>query len=123
MQPVYVFGNPDIEIDSLPITLLPKLRTRFPSHTFTVLDPNEEWAIPKDILIIDTVVGIDAVTVFENLTSFLQTPKMTCHDFDAYTNLQFLLKLKKLDSVRIIGIPPRMPQEEALRELTQLITV
>jgi hypothetical protein len=120
---IFVFGNPDIEMDSLPITLLPKLEEQFPTHTFTVLDPNEEWDVPKDMLIIDTVVGIDTVTVFENLTSFLKAPRVTCHDFDAYANLQFLMKLKKIDSVRIIGIPPHLSEEEALRELTKLITV
>jgi ADP-heptose:LPS heptosyltransferase len=120
---IYIFGNPDLKLDSLPITLLPKLKAQFPLHIFTILDPNEEWDVPKDMIIIDTVVGIEKMTVFKNLASFLQTPKVTCHDYDAYTNLQFLMKLKKIDSVSIIGIPPYMTQEEALESLTKLITV
>jgi len=111
---IFIFGNPDLEIDSLPIQLLPDLRSKFPEHTFAVLDPNEEWNVPRDMNIIDTVVGIDTITVFDSLEVFIQAPKMTCHDFDAYTNLLFLKKLGKIDSVRILGIPPQTSKDTVL---------
>jgi ADP-heptose:LPS heptosyltransferase len=117
----FVFGNPDLEVDSLPIQLIPELQKEFPDITFEVLDPNEEWDVPKHMNIIDTVVGIDEITVFEDLNTFVQTPKMTCHDFDAYTNLQFLKKLGKIDSVYIIGIPSGHPRDRVKTNLYKAI--
>jgi len=114
---VFVFGNPDLEIDSLPVKLLPKLREKFPEITFTILDPNEEWDVERDMIIIDTVVGIEEVTVFESLEAFSKTPRVTCHDFDAYTNLQFLKKLGTIDSTYIIGIPVGIPEDRLIPEL------
>lgn len=118
---VYIFGNPDIEMDSLPVRLVPKLREMFPDITFTVLDPNEEWDVEKDMIIIDTVVGIEKVTVFENLEVFCKTPRVTCHDFDAYTNLQFLKKLGTIDSTYIIGVPVGIPESKLIPELNEAI--
>ncbi len=118
---VYLFGNPDLEMDSLPLQLLPKLREQFPDITFTVLDPNEEWDVERDMVIIDTVVGIEKVTVFESLEAFSKTPRVTCHDFDAYTNLLFLKKLGKVSSVKILGVPPSISQDRALEEIKKFL--
>lgn len=122
METIYVFGNTNLEIDSLPIRLAPKLRKTFPNITFTILDPNEEWVVPKRMIIIDTVVGITEPTVFEDLDIFMKTPRVTCHDFDAYTNLQFLKKLGKIESVFIIGLPPGISEDSAMQALTKTIT-
>ncbi len=118
---IYVFGNPDLEIDSLPIKLLPVLRKQFPKITFTILDPNEECDVDKDMLIIDTVVGINEITVFDSLSAFMKVPRMTCHDFDAYSNLMFMQKLKKINSVKIIGVPPTIEKETAKQSLYKII--
>jgi hypothetical protein len=115
---IYIFGNPDLPFDALPLQLIPELEKRFPQYTFTILDPNEEWVVPRDMFIIDTVVGIKQVTAFDSLEAFIGAPKVTCHDFDAYSNLQFLMKLKKIDSVHIIGIPPILTKEKALEEVS-----
>ena len=117
----FVFGNPDLEVDSLPLKLIPELVKEFPNHTFEVLDPNEEWDVPKHMNIIDTVAGINEVTAFDDLDTFVQAPKMTCHDFDAYTNLQFLKKLGKIDSVYIIGIPGGHPENRVKTTLFKAI--
>lgn len=108
-------------MDSLPVKLMPKLEEQCREHTFTVLDPNEEWDIERDMVIIDTVLGIEKVTVFESLEAFSRAPRVTCHDFDAYTNLQFLKKLGKIDSVRIIGIPPSIEEEVVLQEIDKVL--
>ncbi len=118
---IYVFGNPDIEIDSLPIKLLPELKKEFPKITFTILDPNEEWNVDKNMIIIDTVVGIKEITVFNDLSSFISAPRMTCHDFDAYSNLMFTIKLKKIDSVKIIGVPINKTKDVLLKEITNIL--
>ena len=86
---VYVFGNPDIPEDSLPLRILPRLRLAFPDISFEIKDPNEEWDVPETLTIIDTAAGIDAVRVFTDLESFSNAPRVSLHDFDALTQTKF----------------------------------
>lgn len=113
---VYIFGNPDLKEDSLPIKLIPELKKQFPSHRFIVKDPNEEWEIPEELVIIDTVLGIDKVTIFDDLKQFASTPRVSLHDFDAFTNLLYLQKLGKLKKIKIIGVPQEIEKRKALRD-------
>lgn len=115
---VFVFGNPDLPGDSLPLKLLPELRKRLPNVTFEVKDPNEEWDIPEELVMIDTAQGVNGVTVFNDLTKFAGAPRLTTHDFDALTNLRYLQKLGKLKRITIIGVPPGMPEKDALDDIT-----
>lgn len=111
---IFVFGNPDIVMDSLPLTLMPKLAEALPEHTFVNLDPNEDWDVPRHMVIIDTVVGLEEPRVFEGLDHFMKAPRMTCHDFDAYANLLLLKKLGKIDDTIILGLPPGYSPENAI---------
>ncbi len=106
-------------MDSGPLRLLPALRATFPDVSFETLDPNEEWDVPRHMHIIDTVVGIDTITVFNGLEHFMKAPRMTCHDFDAYANLLLLRKLGKIDDVTIIGVPPTLPEEDMRNRVTE----
>ena len=103
---VFVFGNPDLTEDSLPLRLLPKLREQFPQLEFIMVDPNEEWDVPAELLVIDTAQGIKEVTVFDSLEKFETAPRLTMHDFDALTNLRYLQKLGKIKKIKVIGLPP-----------------
>jgi hypothetical protein len=118
---VFVFGNPDIEVDSLPVKLLPALRETFPDITFETLDPNEEWDVPEDMVVIDTVVNTDKVTLYDDLKAFMAAPRLSCHDFDAYANMMLMMKLGKIQSVHIIGIPPGKKPEQVLPEVQKLL--
>ncbi len=111
---IYVFGNPDLPMDSLPLTILPDLRKKFPQIQFEVKDPNEEWEVPEELTIIDTVDGIKEVKVFHDLAQFASTPRVTMHDFDALTNLRYLQKLGKIKKVKVIGVPMEISAQEAL---------
>jgi len=119
--PVIVFGNPDLPMDALPLQLLPTLRTRFPERDFRVLDPNEDWNIPPDIIVLDTVVGISEPRIFHGLQDFHQTGKMSVHDFDAYMNLTLLRKIGRLNTVTIIGVPPGGEEGGVLDAVTALL--
>lgn len=124
---VFIFGNPDLLTDSLPLRILPKLKKLFGPSTsrrieFKIQDPNEEWEIPEELIIIDTVLGIKKVTIFSDLKQFEQTPTNTLHDFDALYNLRYLQKLGKLKKIKIIGLPPTMSEEEAIGEVGALIS-
>ena len=118
---IFVFGNPDLEIDALPVRMIPALQKIFPNVTFTTLDPNEEWEVPEHMLIIDTVVNISELTTFTDLNAFMDAPRMTCHDFDAYSNLMFMKKLGKIQGATIIGIPPGKKEDEVLPGLIQTL--
>lgn len=118
---IYVFGNPDLPADSLPLRILPVLRARFPQAQFEVKDPNEEWDVPEELVIIDTVQGVSEVTVFEDIAKFAAAPRVTMHDFDVLTNLRYLQKLGKLKKIKIIGVPPTMDEVDALAAVSALL--
>ena len=112
-----MFGNPDLVADALPLRILPRLRTLVPEADFRVADPHEEWEIPAKLIVVDTVVGIERVTVFDGLERFSASPRVTMHDFDALTNLRLLQKLGKLGKVTVIGVPPAMEEATAAAEV------
>ncbi|OGC70734.1 MAG: hypothetical protein A3D65_05775 [Candidatus Lloydbacteria bacterium RIFCSPHIGHO2_02_FULL_50_13] len=122
VENVFVFGNPDIATDALPLRILPRLSGHFPNIKFRVLDPNEEWDIPDPFIVIDTVVGLSDFRVFHSLEEFGAAPAVSVHDFDALFNLRYLAKLGKLKGLRVIGIPPDMPEEKAFSEAARVLT-
>ncbi len=125
MKKILVFGNPDLEMDSLPLRILPKLKKEFPDIDFEVRDPNEELfdgdVYTGVITIVDTVLGIKDIEVFDNLEKFASAPNVSMHDFDALANLRFLQKLGKIDRVEIIGVPPGMNKKEAIKKISALL--
>jgi hypothetical protein len=118
---IFIFGNPDLEADSLPLRVLPALKKHFPEIDFMVLDPNEEWKIPDEMVMIDTVVGIKELTIFNDLKHFIEAPRVSVHDFDAFFNLIYLQKLGKLKKIKIFGLPPDMTEATAEEVLTNAI--
>ncbi len=118
---VYIFGNPDLEIDSLPVRLIPDLQKLCPNFNFILKDPNEEWDIPEEMLIIDSALGLEKVTIFDDLESFASTPKLSMHDFDALTNLRYMQKLGKLKKIKIIALPPEMEPDRAIHDIENIL--
>lgn len=119
---IFVFGNPDLDFDSLPLKILPRLRERFADVQFVVVDPNEEWGMPEEVVVIDTVMGIERVTVLDGLEKFVAAPRVTMHDFDALTQLRYLQKLGKIKKVTIIGVPPTISEDEAVDAVTAMLS-
>lgn len=126
MKKIYVFGNPLVKEDSIPLRLLPDLIKSFPKVTFVVTDPNENFPTQgeKDLIILDTVIGIKKPTVL-NLSDFdknKSTP-VSPHDYDLLFHLLLLKKLKKIKYVKIIGIPMSFKEISlSLNYLTELIS-
>jgi hypothetical protein len=118
---VYVFGNINVENDSLPLRMISKLQEKFPDIKFEVRDPNEEWEVPEEFVIIDTVIGIKGVKVFKALDKFLSAPRVSMHDFDFLTNLQYLSKLGKIKKIKIIGLSPDMNEREAIKKVSAIL--
>ena len=105
---IYVFGNPLVEEDSVPLIILPQLKKQFPDIDFIVVDPNENFP-PKgesDLIILDVVKGISEVTLldYSDLAAIEKSP-VSPHDYDLLLHLLLLKKMGKIDSVKIIGFP------------------
>ena len=115
---VYIFGNPDLAIDSLPVKLIPELQKQNPDFTFILKDPNEEWDVPEEMLVIDTAINAKKVTIFKDLKSFMIGPRLSMHDFDALSNLLFLEKIGRLKKIKIIAVPSNIDAQTALREIS-----
>ena len=118
---VFVFGNSDLQFDSLPLRILPFLKKTCPDVRFFICDPNEEWDALENIIAIDTVEGIASVRLFSDTDEFIRTPRITMHDFDALSNILLLKKIGKIQSIRIIGVPPDMPEDEAAHSVEKII--
>ncbi len=112
---VFVFGNPDLPADSLAVRILPELQKKCPGADFLIKDPNEDFELPEGAVVIDVVAGLKEIRVFDSLNDFEAPPRMTLHDFDLFSHLQFLKKLGRLPSkIKIIGIPPMISEKEAV---------
>ncbi len=113
MKDIFIFGNPDLPFDSLPLRILPRLKEKFPGIQCIMVDPNEEWNAPEEMVVIDTVTGIEKVTVLNGLERFTAAPRVTMHDFDALAQLRYLQKLGKIKKVTVLGVPPTISEDEA----------
>ena len=121
IKTIFLFGNSELAMDSLPLKIAPRLRKEFPFISFEIMDPNEEWNVPEDLVVIDTVVGIKEVKIFDDLDEFAGSPQMTMHDFDALANLKYHKKLGKLKKVTIIGVSPELNEKKAIEDVSKRI--
>ncbi len=107
---IYIFGNPLVKEDSLPLRILPTLKKLFPRIEFIIADPNENFPpkSEKDLIILDTVKGIKEPMILnlDDLADIKSTP-ISPHDYDLLFHLLLLKKTKKLNHVKIIGVPEK----------------
>ena len=119
---VLVFGNPFLENDSLPLRLLPKLRGMFSDVEFREVDPTEGLESEgRDLVIIDSVDGIDEVVEIDSIERLHTNRVCSMHDFDLAYNLKLLKKVGKIDSVRIIGVPMGIAEGGALNQIQSIL--
>lgn len=112
MHTIYVLGNPLVPSDRQAVSLLPFLRHSCVQYRFTHFDPTEEIAeIDERVFVcIDTVAGIEKITVFNRLDDFAVSPRFSAHDYDLPIQLSLLQKLGKINAFAIIGIPLSFPR-------------
>jgi Ni,Fe-hydrogenase maturation factor len=121
MKTIYVFGNPLVKEDSLPLKLINKLKKEFPSLQFKEFDTVEDLDLEKELSIIDTVKGINKVELIDDIEKITTSKIYSLHDFDLGYNLKLFKKMKMIDKVRIFGIPPNIKEKEAFEQLKKLI--
>src|SRR3989338_10169531 len=120
---IYVFGNPDLQDDSVPHKILPELKKMFPHITFIPTDPNELGFAPKNPGgIMDTVRGIERVTLFTDPSRICAMRRVSVHDYDLGIHLALLAKVHEKLEIRIIGIPQSMSASRAVKEVIQLLS-
>ena len=120
---ILVFGNPLLKQDSLPIKLLPKLKQLYPEIEFKEIDPTEDLENQgRRLTILDTIQDIDKVTIIESIDQLHTNKIYSMHDFDLALNLKLLKKLNIIDSVKIIGIPMNILENEALKDIKKIFT-
>lgn len=124
IKTVYLFGNPDLPFDAVPVELFGPLARKFPDFNFHVVDPNE-LDLPKedaDLIIIDTVEGL-TVPRFIAIEEIAELKaRVTAHDFDLGTYLLLAKKMNTKIDIRIIGIPMSYTPEQALYEVKPLLS-
>src|SRR3989344_3086779 len=119
---IYIFGNPDLQNDSLPHKIVPVLVKQFPSIQFVPTDPNELGLAPENPWwIMDTVRGIKRVTLFTDPSQIRATRRVSVHDYDLGMHLALLGKVHKDLTLCIIGIPQGMSETQAIKEISQLL--
>ena len=128
MKKIYVLGNKDFEMDSLPLRLIEDFRTRFLGEIeFIHVDPMEFFTDEnneEDLVLIDTDINTDKVRVLEDIDKIQTTPNVSLHDFDLGTSLKIMKKIGKLKSVKIICVPQYfegIDEEEVLDEVCEKI--
>jgi hypothetical protein len=119
---ILVFGNPMVDVDSLPLRLLDRLREMLPEFEFREFDPNDNLEKEgRDLNIIDSVEGISRVTLITDIDKIRTAKIYSMHDYDLGYSLKLLKKMKYIDSVRIFGVPMKIREREALAQLAELI--
>lgn len=121
---VFYLGNPLLKADNLQIRLIWDLKKLFPNLSFIHFDPTEEFPEknPENLILIDTVIGIEKVTCFNDLNQWSISPRNTVHDFDLPVSLGLLQKLGKLKKVTIIGVPAKGPKSKVVEEIVELMS-
>ncbi len=119
---IYLFGNPLLAEDNLPLILEPSLKLAFPQFDFIWQDPNENLRPENgELILIDTVVGPEEVVVLTDLDKIERSPNYSLHDLDLGFNLKLLSKIGLLDKVTIFGLPAGGDSVKVFEQLAKKI--
>ena len=111
---ILVFGLADEN------AILTRLRKRFPSLGFKKYDVSMELEEEGQRLIaIDTVKGIDHVTLLDDMA--IVSPANAMEGSGAIMTLRILLKLGSLKSAKVIAVPEDYPGSSTVEEISVLI--
>lgn len=124
MTKISVFGNENLDQDSIPIKILPKLREIFPEFSFIIEDPNELNAPETgNWVIIDTVFGIKTpILLSMSDVEKLSGKRISVHDYDLSAHLIWIKKINKNTDIKIIGVPPNMTQLKAVTGVSKILS-
>ena len=120
---ILVFGNPRVKSDSVPLKIIKTLKKEFPEIKFEAMDPTEIInQNEKELWILDTVQGVDNVTIVDDSSMFTNQANLSVHDYDLALDLKLLLKLGKVQKIRVIAIPQDISKEKALEKVSRILS-
>lgn len=120
---ILILGNPLVEIDSLPLRILDRLKENFPKIIFQEFDPTENLeSFGRNLIIIDSAICLMEVKLIQDLDQIYDEKKFSMHDYDLGINLKLLKKLHLIDSIKIIAIPSTYSEEKAFLEVSKIIS-
>ena len=116
-----LFGNPALPTDNLALRvgkLLAKdgYEALHLENPLGLLDLNL-----TEYVILDVAYGIEEVKLIENVDRLVLGRLCSLHDFDMAYFLKLMKQLGKLESIRIIAIPPALEAAEATRAVDSLL--
>jgi hypothetical protein len=115
---IFIVGNDINPTDSIPIKILPELKIKYKNIIFELFDPTEDINNEnKSLILIDSVLNLDRVTIFSDINNFICSPRFSVHDYDLMLDLSIQIKLKKIDKIIIIGVPSMMSEKEAFQQI------
>lgn len=120
---IYFLGNDYSASDNSLFIITPILEKELSGFDFVHLDPSEELPsfTDKKLLLIDTVININRVTLYRDPDKFILSPRNSVHDYDLPLNLRIMQKLGKLKEMIIIGIPPDKTDRKTINQIKKLI--
>ena len=114
-QTILIFGNTLVESDSLAVKLIPKLKKTFKDFNFIHVDPTENLEIyGKDLIIVDVIQNIKEPIIITDIKKLKLPNVNSMHDFDLSYNLKLLMQVKKINSVKILGLPHNIEENKAI---------
>lgn len=123
IQKVSVFGNEYDAHDNSALLLLPELQKRFPEIEFVVQDPTESLeSLSNPWVILDTAIGIDHVSVVNDLNDLEYVKGSSVHDFDVYMELRLQAKISTLPQLMIILVPQGDDPDHAVEHVAEILT-
>jgi hypothetical protein len=106
---VYVFGSAEVPQHEKALEVARRLRGTVPGIWFVPVGLNEDvpFVDEESVVILDTVLGLDGVTLVSpsGIERFAPPPRGTVHDFDLAFQLKYLKKIGRLGDVHVVGIP------------------
>lgn len=122
-QKILIFGNPLVAPDAIALRLMPLLEKKFPEIIFKEFDAAENLENEgRALIIIDSAVGIEKAMIVDDARMLSCGGACSLHDFDLALTLKLLLKMRAIDSVRIIAVPSSMPLLKALPAVSRLLS-
>ncbi len=113
---ILCFGNPYVEEDNIAIKVAKELK----EYEIEFCD-SPQRVIEEDIIILDTVVGINKVEIIDDLSKIKKRNITTLHDLDLNFFINLGKQLGKLKKIKIIGIPQKYSIKKAIKEVKELI--
>ncbi|NQV08493.1 hypothetical protein HQ529_01425 [Candidatus Woesearchaeota archaeon] len=116
---ILVFGNPELENDSLAMQIADEI------DGFEFIKCNNPDDIllysDEDFYIMDVVKGIKDVTIIDDLSVLKHSNFVSLHDFDLGYFLKLLEKLGRLKKIKIIGLPQFGSEEIIIEQFHKLL--